>query len=204
MASIVLTTLNSRYHHSSFGLRYLFANLNELQSQSSILEFTISQNTRDIAEKLLAQQPKIIGFGVYIWNTHPTSEVVAMIKKIAPEIKIILGGPEVSYETETQALCQIADLTLKGEADFKFYEVCKAYLETKTWPSQKWLQADLPDIQKIKLPYSFYNADDIQNRILYVEASRGCPYKCEYCLSSLDKSVRNFDLDLFLTAMQNY
>lgn len=202
MSAIVLCTLNSRYHHSSFGLRYLFANLNELQGQAQIAEYTISQNTRDITESILAKQPKLVGFGVYIWNTKQTYEVVSIIKKVAPEIKIVLGGPEVSHESESQEICQLADLTIKGEADFAFYEVCRSFLNAGAFPITKFLSAELPEISKLKLPYGFYSNDDIKNRVIYVEASRGCPYKCEYCLSSLDKSVRSFDTDLFLAEMQ--
>lgn len=200
-SSIILTTLNARFSHCAFGLRYLYANLSELQDQAQILEFTINQNPRDIVEALLAKQPKIVGFGVYIWNTRQTLEVVSILKRVRPDLKIVLGGPEVSYETETQEICRLADLTIQGEADFKFYELCRDYLTKSAWPTQKWVKAEQPEIQEIKLPYRYYTADDIAHRVIYVEASRGCPYKCEYCLSSLDKSVRSFDLRGFLAEM---
>lgn len=201
MTDILLTTLNARYSHCSFGLRYLFANLKEYQQSARIQEFTISQNPRDIVETILSHQPKIVGFGVYIWNTKQTHEVVSILKRVKPELKIVLGGPEVSYETESQEICQIADLTIKGEADFLFYEICRGYFERQCWPSDKFVSGLLPEITKIELPYSLYTDEDIRNRVIYVEASRGCPYKCEYCLSSLDKSVRSFDLDRFLSEM---
>ncbi len=93
------------------------------------LEFDINQRPLDIAETLLAREPKIIGFGVYIWNVAPTTEVVAIIKRLRPDIKIILGGPEVSYETESQPIVQLADHVITGEADLKFAEVCGALLK---------------------------------------------------------------------------
>src|SRR6266568_8748221 len=124
MAEIVLTTLNAKYIHASFGLRYLLANLGEVQSRSCLAEFDINQRPIDIAEALLTRNPKIIGFGVYIWNVAPTTEVVAAIKAVRPEVKIILGGPEVSYETETQPIVKLADYIITGEADLKFAEVC--------------------------------------------------------------------------------
>src|SRR5262245_61419874 len=102
MPEILLTTLNAKYIHDAFGLRYLLANLGPLQSRAGILEFDINQRPTDIAEVLLAQDPKIIGIGVYIWNVAPTTELVAALKRIRPDIKIILGGPEVSYELESQ------------------------------------------------------------------------------------------------------
>src|ERR1043165_6037066 len=98
---IVLTTLNAKYIHAAFGLRYLMANLLELQERACLVEFDINQRPLDIAEILLAREPRIIGFGVYIWNVAQTFEVVAAIKKVRPEIIIILGGPEVSYEIES-------------------------------------------------------------------------------------------------------
>jgi len=97
MPDIVLTTLNAKFIHAAFGLRYLLANLGELQPRAVIAEFDINQRPLDIAEKLIALNPKILGVGVYIWNVAETTEVIAIIKRVRPEIKIILGGPEVSY-----------------------------------------------------------------------------------------------------------
>lgn len=200
---ILLVTLNSSYPHSSFGLRYLMANLGELQERAEIIEFTIQKDPRDIAEALLKTNAKIIGLGVYIWNAQESLELVSLLKKIQPELKIVLGGPEVSHESESQQICQIADFTIKGEGDFLFYDFCKNYLEKSELPTQKIISGLLPDIKKIKSPYHLYTDDDIKNRVIYVELSRGCPYRCEYCLSSLDKSVRNFDVDAFLKDMQS-
>lgn len=203
--SILLVTLNSRYHHTAFGLRCLFANLEELQPHTKIVEFVINQNARDIAEKLIAQNPKIIGFGVYIWNTNQTYQVVSLVKRLRPEIKLILGGPEVSYEYEGQPICQLADHTILNEADFLFRDSCRKLLnvnpEEASSPLEKIIRGPLPEISQLKYPYEYYSDSDIQNRTIYVEASRGCPYKCEYCLSSLDKSVRAFPLDSFLVEL---
>ncbi len=199
---ILLVTLNSTYQHSSFGLRYLYANLEELQNRAQIMEFTIARDPRDIAEILLRHKPKIIGLGVYIWNAQESLELVSLLKRISPETLVVLGGPEVSHEAETNPICQIADFTIKGEADFLFRDFCKNFLNDGTLPAQKFVTNILPDIKTIKTPYEFYSDEDIQNRVLYVEVSRGCPYRCEYCLSSLDKAVRNFDVPAFLADMQ--
>ena len=94
---ILLTTLNATYQHCAFGLRYLYANLGELKSQATLREFTLAQATRDIVENILELNPRIIGFGVYIWNTREIEEVVRMLKKVRPDITIVLGCPEVSY-----------------------------------------------------------------------------------------------------------
>jgi radical SAM superfamily enzyme YgiQ (UPF0313 family) len=198
---IILTTLNSTYQHTSFGLRYLFANLGEYQNKTQILEFTLQREPRDIVEQILQHSPRIVGVSVYIWNAQESLELVSVLKRVAPEIKIVLGGPEVTHESETQKICQIADLTVKGESDFLFRDLCHDYLTNNIWPEGKYLSGTLPDIKQIASPYKFYSDEDIKNRILYVEISRGCPYRCEYCLSSLDKSVRTFDLDVFLADM---
>src|SRR5215470_17316641 len=102
MAEIVLTTLNAKYIHAAFGLRYLLANLGPLRPGAGIVEFDINQRPLDIAEVLLARNPKIIGCGIYIWNVAESTEVIAAIKRLRPDITVILGGPEVSYEVEQQ------------------------------------------------------------------------------------------------------
>jgi len=201
MPDIVLATLNAKFIHAAFGLRYVFANLGELQPRASIAEFDINQRPLDIAEALLAREPKILGLGVYIWNVTETAEVVATIKRVRPGIKIILGGPEVSYETDSQEIVRLADHVITGEGDLKFAEVCRAILENNsTLP--KIIPAELPDFSRITLPYEFYTDADIAHRIVYVEASRGCPFTCEFCLSSLDVPVRAVPLEKFLGDMQ--
>src|SRR5262252_1642466 len=114
MPDIVLTTLNAKFIHAAFGLRYLLANLGELRSRACIREFDINQRPLDIVESLLAQNPRIIGFGVYIWNVAATTEVVATIRRIRPETTIILGGPEVSHEVEHQPVVHLADYVITG------------------------------------------------------------------------------------------
>jgi len=200
MSDIVLTTLNARYIHASFGLRYLLANLGPLKEQSALLEFDINQRALDIAEILLAQKPRIIGFGVYIWNTVQTEAVITILKRISPEIRIVLGGPEVSYEVDQQSIIKLADFVITGEADLKFAELCGQLLRGEA-PSQKILISTLPTFDQIQLPYDYYDDKDIAHRVVYVEASRGCPFTCEFCLSSLDVPVRQVSLEPFLAAM---
>jgi radical SAM superfamily enzyme YgiQ (UPF0313 family) len=198
---IVLTTLNAKYIHAAFGLRYLLANLGDLQPRAGLLEFDINQRPLDIAEVLLAQNPKIIGFGVYIWNVAPTTEVVAAIRKVRPDITIILGGPEVSYEIDQQPIVQMADFVITGEADLKFREVCQLLLSGER-PAMKIIPAELPDFSQLALPYDLYNDQDVAHRVIYVEASRGCPFTCEFCLSSLDIPVRQVSMPVLLEHLQ--
>jgi radical SAM superfamily enzyme YgiQ (UPF0313 family) len=201
MADIVLSTLNAKYIHAAFGLRYLLANLGELQERACMVEFDLQQRANDIAEVLLARKPKIIGLGVYIWNAQLSTEVVQILKRVAPEVIVVLGGPEVSYETEQQAICQAADYVITGEADLKFAEVCREILLGER-PARKVIPAELPALDNLVLPYDLYDDKDIANRIIYVEASRGCPFTCEFCLSSLEIPVRAVPIERFLAALE--
>ncbi|MFK5914572.1 MAG: radical SAM protein [Woeseiaceae bacterium] len=198
---IILSTLNARYIHASLGLRYLLANMGNLRAQTQLLEFIINSRPTDIVEALLKDTPKIIGLGVYIWNAEETLQVVKLLKKISPETVIILGGPEVTYETNQQEITTLADYVITGQADITFSEVCGDILNNKK-PLEKIIKAEHFKLDEINLPYAEYTDEDIQNRVIYVEASRGCPFKCEFCLSSLDKTVYPFNLDLFLEQMQ--
>jgi radical SAM superfamily enzyme YgiQ (UPF0313 family) len=204
MPDIVLTTLNAKYIHAAFGLRYLMANLGALQSRACLAEFDINQRPVDIAEQLLARNPKIIGFGIYIWNVAPATEVIATLKRVRPDIIIVLGGPEVSYETDGQKIVELADHVIIGEADLKFAEVCAKILGTTESRSSlpKIIPSELPDFSRLALPYDLYTEDDIAHRIIYVEASRGCPFTCEFCLSSLDVPVRQAPLPALLDQLQ--
>ena len=143
---IVLTTLNAKYIHAAFGLRYLLANLGSLQERACIAEFEINQRPLDIAEVLLARDPKIIGFGVYIWNVAETTKLVAALKRVRPDLQIILGGPEVSYETDEQEIVALADYVITGEADLAFAELCEKVLDGRK-PLMKVIPAELPEFE---------------------------------------------------------
>jgi len=199
--NILLTTLNARYTHSAIGLRCLFANMGGLQSETEICEFTMNENIQDIAEKLLSYSPKVIGIGVYIWNATQSVELVTTIKKVSPETIVILGGPEVSY-TPIRVNFDAADFIIQGEGDTAFAELAGAIMGGLT-PTSRVIQAAPVDLNAIKLPYDYYSDEDIANRYIYVEASRGCPFLCEFCLSSIDEKVRNFDCDQVLNALES-
>src|SRR5436190_17849512 len=202
MADIVLTTLNAKYLHAAFGLRYLLANLGELKSHACLAEFDIHQRPLDVVEALLMRRPRIVGFGIYIWNVSQATEVIAALKLVRPDLTVVLGGPEVSFEVEQQEIVHLADYVITGEADLKFAEVCGQLLAGGR-PGHKIIAADPPDLNKLVLPYDFYSDEDIAHRIIYVEASRGCPFTCEFCLSSLDVPVRQFPLPGLLHALQH-
>jgi hypothetical protein len=186
--------------HAAFGLRYLHANLGALAERTTIMEATLDRRPIDVAESILAHGPRIVGLGVYIWNAAPMLELVSLLKTIDPEITIVLGGPEVSYETEAQPVCALADFVIKGEADEAFATLCDRILSGRR-PLNRVIEGGTPALDGLALPYPLYDDEDVARRVIYVEASRGCPYRCEFCLSSLDKTVRPFPIERFLGAM---
>lgn len=201
MTDIVLTTINARYVHASLGLRYLAAQMGDLRASTHIVEFVLGQRAAEIAEQLLAMSPRLIGIGVYIWNVEESTRVVAHLKQVAPEVTIVLGGPEVSYETAGQRIAEWADYVITGWGDVTFPKLVREVL-AGTAPSQKVIAGVQPPLKDIAPPYAEYTDEDIARRFIYVEASRGCPFKCEFCLSALDKTAWPFDLDLFMAELE--
>ncbi|WMP18987.1 B12-binding domain-containing radical SAM protein [Thiothrix lacustris] len=198
---IIISTLNARYTHASLGLRYIFANLGKWQGNTKIMEFTISMRPLDIAEQLLSCKPRIIGLGVYIWNITETTALVELLKTLAPDVIIVLGGPEVSYETEQQRIVELADYVITGPGDVSFRYLCDQLLNGQK-PVFKVIAGEQIPLAQLASPYSEYTSEDLATRSIYVEASRGCPFKCEFCLSALDKTALPFELSRFLADME--
>ena len=201
--SIALTTLNARYSHAALGLRYLRANLGIYTEHCSINEFTIQARPLDVVESLLESSPTVVGMSVYIWNRQESLLVLQALKTLAPEVVVVIGGPEVSHSDETDSLSQLSDFTIRGWGELSFQGLCHAIAlgESHEWP--RLIDGAKPPLHEIALPYHLYDADDIAHRNLYVEASRGCPFKCEFCLSALDETAWPFPLDLFLAELES-
>ncbi len=209
---IILATLNAKFIHASLGLRYLLANMqryggDDLYQHTVLQEFTIHRAPQDIADALLAQcnlapsaGVQIIGFGVYIWNVQQTGQVIALLKEQRPDVKIVLGGPEVSHELEDQPLVAWADHVITGWGDVSFPQLCRSLVHGPQ-PLMKVIAGVQPPLDDIAFPYVHYSDTDLAQRVLYVEASRGCPFKCEFCLSALDKTAWAFDLDAFMAEL---
>ncbi len=197
---IVLTTLNARYTHASIGLRYLHANLGEFKDDTAIREFVINENVQSLAEEILEYEPKIVGIGVYIWNAGDVSELIDVIKKVSPETVVVLGGPEASY---TPFRCNFdgADYIIQGEGEIAFYELCGTLLNGER-PEHRIIKAPIIKLNDITMPYDLYDDNDVANRYIYVESSRGCPFLCEFCLSAIDEKVRYFPLEPLLEAFE--
>lgn len=209
---IILCTLNAKYIHASLGLRYLMANMKrhaaaDLAAQTLLVEYTLAKKTEQMVQDLLqklgpvqADQAQIVGFGVYIWNVLQTTELVRQLKISRPSLKIVLGGPEVSHEIEQQEIVQLADHVITGWGDVSFPKLCNALVHGPK-PLMKVIVGEQPPMDQIELPYQNFSDEDLAHRVLYVEASRGCPFKCEFCLSSLDKTACAFDLQPFLNEL---
>ncbi len=223
-ARIVLATLNAKYIHASLGLRYLMANMArhggaDLAAITSLQEFTIQRPAQQIVDALLQTLGdtgvRVVGLGVYIWNVTQTTVVVRLLKEQCPQVKVVLGGPEVSHEWQQQespaiggpgaagagdSLVALADHLITGWGDVSFPKLCRALVHGPQ-PLMKVIAGEQPPLDEVDLPYDLYSATDLAQRVLYVEASRGCPFKCAFCLSALDKTAWAFELEPFLQAL---
>jgi len=208
----VLTTLNAKYIHTSLALRWLYA-ANKNKFDISFCEYTIKEDTCKIANDLLALEADIIGISVSIWNVAKTEELVAILKEQNPELIIILGGPEVSYEPAFFLDNWAIDYVVSGEGEFVLGELLEAIkgdkavdiegVSCKRCISKIIAQADLDKLAALPSPYQLEeDKESIQNRLVYFETSRGCPYQCQYCLSSLEKGVRYFPEEYILTNLK--
>ena len=201
MPAIILATFNARYQHPALGLRYLQANLGAARADADVLEFDLQTAPLDAAEQILARQPRIVGLGAYIWNVRLVADVLAILRRVRPDLVLVLGGPEISYETESHPLAETADYVLCGEADLALGGLCRELLADGR-PAERIIRAPPPDLARLELPYELYTDQDLQHRLVYVEAARGCPLGCEYCLSSIEPGVRRFPLETILPAFE--
>ena len=199
MPAIVLSTMTARYVHPAFGLRWLLANLGELQAAAALVEFDLDARPADMAEQLVARDPLVIGISVHIWNATPLRELLGILRAVAPNVAVVLGGPEVSHAPATHFLTPLADYVVAGEGERAFADLCREVLAGRR-PAERLIAAPPPDLAALALPYDLYTDDDLRHRLTYVEASRGCPYACEYCASSVTPGVRRFPRDRVLAA----
>jgi len=196
--NVLLCTLNAKYIHTNLAVRLLYS-LYHKEHLLSWKEFTIKENREEIAE--YCSHFDVVAFSCYIWNISQTLETAVLIKKINPHTKVLLGGPEVSYDWEDVIAKPQVDYIITGEGEIPFGEFLKNFPNIQHVPALVWKEETLvrsnpnPSLFDINLyedlmPYSFDNPDDLKNKVLYIETSRGCPYKCAFCLASLDNKVR--------------
>jgi anaerobic magnesium-protoporphyrin IX monomethyl ester cyclase len=200
---VLLTTLNAKYIHLNLAIRLLYS-LNKHREGLDWKEFTIKEKPEDIAKA--CKDFEVVAFSCYIWNITPTLVVARKLKELNPSIKILLGGPEVSYEYNDFIALPEVDFIITGEGENPFslfldqYPnvdqvpnlVHKSEGEVKMFP--KDVTFDLKKYSGIN-PYEYDQPSDLYNKVCYVETSRGCPYKCEFCLASLDNKVRYLPIE---------
>ena len=199
---IVLATANARYAHTALGLRYLRANLGTLRDASVIAEFTISERPLDMVERILAHAPVLVGLSVFIWNEPLLREVAQMIKQVRPAVRLVVGGPEVIEPRDLPPIADLADAVVCGEGEAVFADLAQQVLRDPQCDLPRMTVAAPLDLSAVNLPTGEYSDGDIAHRTIYVETSRGCPFGCEFCLSSRDKKVRRFPLPAVLRALE--
>ncbi|AEF80430.1 B12-binding domain-containing radical SAM protein [Leadbettera azotonutricia] len=230
---ILLATINAKWIHPSLALRLLKANLGELEPHCRIIEFALRQPLKEKIDPLLEANPSILGISVSIWNHKATLELLKGLyeywqtrnAEASPGFTkplIVLGGPEVSWLPGDAEIFRYADYAIRGEGETAFKTLCLRIFEgmdpsnssMKTEKSSR-KAANLPefidslpeDLSLIKTAYHLYSSEDLRRKLVYVEASRGCPFGCEFCLSAAGseeaRRVREFPLDEFLSTMDD-
>ncbi|PKK95685.1 MAG: B12-binding domain-containing radical SAM protein [Tenericutes bacterium HGW-Tenericutes-5] len=210
---ILLVGINSKFIHPNLAIRYLKANCDY---DVKILEYTIKDKFDDIIKDMKIDQYDIIGFSCYIWNIELITNILNHIEITFKNKTIILGGPEVSYDYDSYLLEKLAQFIITGEGELTFNSLVTA-IDKKTdlssIPNLSYIYKDeiirtkteqIKDLNILKSPYHFANDyHDIHNKIQYVELSRGCPYKCSYCLASLEKGLRFFEIKNVFTIIDH-
>lgn len=198
----VLTTFNAKYIHTSLALRWLYV-VNKERFDLSFSEYTIKENPEVIADEILETNCDAVGISVSIWNVEQSRQLASLLKKQNPEIVIIVGGPEVSYEPAYFLNHWKIDYVISGEGEFVLGELLDAIknnqpinidgVSSKDKISSIAVKADIEKLVAFPSPYQLKeDRNDLKNRLIYFESSRGCPYQCQYCLSSLERGVRYF------------
>jgi anaerobic magnesium-protoporphyrin IX monomethyl ester cyclase len=207
--NIVVSTLNAKYIHTSLALRYL-KSFCAGRFEVDIAEFTIKDPLMNIVSDLYQRQPDVVGFSCYIWNIEETIRVVSMLRKVLPNVKIVLGGPEVSYDVEYWLNRVVdADFIVVGEGEETFLHLLQQLagepkfhyvfgLAYRTQDGQAVINPPRPKLKLDDIPSPHRFAEDLPalaNRVVYFETSRGCPFSCSFCLSSIEVGVRYFSME---------
>ena len=210
----ILTAINSKYIHSNLAVYCLRAYAKPYIDEVEIAEYTINQQVDDILMSLYQKHPDILCFSCYIWNIEYIERVIREIHKLLPDVPIWLGGPEVSYDSR-EVLRRLPQVTgvMKGEGEVTFLEVLDHYHgkrdDLSKIPGLTYRNEDeivetpwRPVMDLSKVPFVYEHIEDFEHKIIYYESSRGCPFSCSYCLSSIDKCLRFRNLSLVKKELQ--
>ena len=209
MASIVLATINAKWIHPSLALRLLKANLGGFENSCEIMEFALRQPLAEKVRPLIAARPRVLGLSVSIWNHAATSELLEALSKewgkpdAGEKPFVVLGGPEVSWLPREAEIFRHADYVICGEGEDRFRSLCFRLLNGEKPDTPSFAPPCNVEITAITSAYHFYTDEDLQRKLTYVEASRGCAFACEFCQAGIDKTaVREFPLHTFLEDME--
>lgn len=215
---ILLAACNAKYIHSNLAVYNLKSCSGEYSSRVVVKEYTINQIRDDILKDIYLEQPDVVCFSCYIWNISFVRELVPDLKKILPQVELWAGGPEVSYDAVEFLKKNPAFFgVMVGEGEETFHELAGYYIERKpeTLSGIRGVAfrdenkgrdivhtgwRELMDLSKV--PFAYSNLTEFKNRIIYYESSRGCPFSCSYCLSSIDKKLRFRDIELVKKELQ--
>lgn len=214
---ILLTALNAKFIHSSLAIRSLKAYCHKFNEYIETAEFTINNEKSFILQEIYEKKPDVIGFSCYIWNINMILDIAENLKKVLPNSVIFLGGPEVSFESEKiLSDYSFIDFVIRGEGEKILFNLTEQFvggnidfskIKGITYRNGKNIISNLPEseLNPDDIPFSSGNLSDMENRIIYYESQRGCPYNCQFCLSSIDGRVRflsdertKSDLDFFI------
>ena len=195
---ILLVAVNAGYAHTSMSLRCLLANLGDLKTNTEIVEADSRLSPLQIVERILEFNPRLVAFSTYIWNATTVADTLCLLKVIRPDIIRVAGGPQIVPGDDSANILPLVDVAVCGEGE----GVVKGLFERLLAGGrvEPILVAEPPDLTTVELPYGLYTDQDVATRMVYAEATRGCPFRCEYCTSSGSGGIRNFPLDRLLPA----